>query len=80
MTKTRKNHCMKNTIRYLAAAVAVLVIITGCKNEPAQNSGTTIAVSIFTVYDIVKNISGDRVRTIHVIPAGANPHTYEPLP
>jgi len=39
-----------------------------------------IAVSIYPVFDLMNQIAGDQAETILVIPPGANPHTYEPVP
>lgn len=64
---------MIRTIRKFFSALLLLFLI--------QNSSANIriAVSIFPVYDILHQIAPD-VETILVIPPGANPHTYEPLP
>jgi zinc transport system substrate-binding protein len=52
---------------------------SGPGEKPA--SGTVIvAVSVFPVYDIARNVCGKNAETFFVIPAGADPHTYEPLP
>ncbi len=40
----------------------------------------TVAVSIYPMYDIIKNIAGTNLNVIYIIPAGANPHTFEPTP
>jgi len=40
----------------------------------------TLAVSIFPIYDIAKNVVGDKMNIFFIVPAGANPHTFEPLP
>jgi zinc transport system substrate-binding protein len=48
-----------------------------------RNSGRTektIAVSIYPLYDIVHIIVDTNMQVIYTIPAGANPHTYEPTP
>jgi|GEM_PF-324703 len=39
-----------------------------------------VATSVFPVYDIVRNICGDKLNVLFVVPIGANPHTYEPVP
>lgn len=38
----------------------------------------TVATTIFPLYDIVKNIGGDKVRLLNVIPFGIEAHEYEP--
>lgn len=39
-----------------------------------------IATTIFPIYDITKNITGDGFDVVLILPAGANPHTFEPTP
>jgi ABC-type Zn uptake system ZnuABC Zn-binding protein ZnuA len=39
-----------------------------------------IAATIFPLYDITKNIAGDNIDVILLLPTGANPHTFEPTP
>ncbi|MFH1974094.1 MAG: metal ABC transporter substrate-binding protein [Pseudomonadota bacterium] len=39
-----------------------------------------VAASIFPVADMVRQVGGDYVEVISVIPPGASPHTYEPKP
>jgi ABC-type Zn uptake system ZnuABC Zn-binding protein ZnuA len=54
--------------------------ITSCTHPAESNTGATVVTSIFPVYDIVKNIAGDRTTVVYVVPVGANPHLYEPVP
>ena len=39
-----------------------------------------VATSVFPVYDMVRNIGRDQLNVLYVVPIGANPHTYEPVP
>jgi len=39
-----------------------------------------VATSIFPLYDIIQNIAEERADIFFIIPIGANPHTYEPVP
>jgi zinc transport system substrate-binding protein len=60
--------------------VLLVTAIPGCKKQEESKTGLTCAVSIFPLYDMARNIAGDRAAVIYVIPAGSDPHTYEPLP
>jgi len=46
-------------------------------SETEQKS-LKVAASIFPLYDIVKNIIGDKGEVIQILPAGVSPHTFEP--
>lgn len=43
---------------------------------PAK-SGIKVAATIFPLYDMVRNVAGDRIETILILPPGASPHTFE---
>ena len=47
---------------------------------PCFGEKIPVAASIFPVADMVKQVGGDYVEVISVIPPGASPHTYEPKP
>jgi len=47
---------------------------------PCFGEKLPVAASIFPVADMVKQVGGDYVEVISVIPPGASPHTYEPKP
>jgi zinc transport system substrate-binding protein len=40
----------------------------------------TVAVSILPQADFVEKVGGNKVKTVVIIPPGADPHTYEPSP
>lgn len=72
----------------LAALIAVIVmIISGCSNSSPNPSppGSSaeqvrVAATIFPVADITKQLGGDMVEVITLLPPGASPHTFEPTP
>jgi zinc transport system substrate-binding protein len=58
-----------------------LLTFVSCKLAPVSKSEKLkVVTSIFPIYDITKNITGTRADVFFVIPVGANPHTYEPVP
>lgn len=62
----------------LAAAAALLA---GCSSA-AVGSGDQLNVVVTTeiLKDLVENIGGDRVAVDTIVPAGGDPHSYEPTP
>jgi zinc transport system substrate-binding protein len=64
-----------------AVTLALLLQASGCKKAggPAQGK-IIVAVSVFPMYDIARNICGDRAMVLYAVPAGADPHTFEPKP
>jgi zinc transport system substrate-binding protein len=74
---------MKNKLTYtLFIAIAVCCVsLFSCKKAqaPAADSGKLkVAATIFPLADIARNVGGDKVTVITVMPPGASPHTFEP--
>ena len=70
-------------IAVLAAVALVALSLAACGTGGARENGaaTVKAVSTISVFEeIVRQIGGDRVDASSLLPAGADPHTYEPTP
>ena len=65
-----------------------LLILAGCSGvndrDQAQKEsiGKKIVVytTIFPLYDFTRNVAGDRVEVVNLLPPGADPHHWEPEP
>lgn len=69
----------------LFSLLVFLLIITGCNQDATttnseENTKVVAFVSILPQADFVKQIGGEQVEVEVMIPAGANPATYEPTP
>lgn len=85
---------MKRIEKFLVGilCVGLVIIISGCaKNTTEITSDTTkgsvnqeskikVAATIFPVYDILKNVGGQHIEVVLVLPPGASPHTFDPSP
>lgn len=62
--------------------VLVLGILSGCQRlEPqAPPSVMLVAASILPLADMARQVGGDHVHVITLVPPGASPHTYELTP
>ncbi len=60
--------------------LALIFIFFIPKANHTQSSKLKVATTIFPLYDITKNIAGDNVIVVNVLPAGASPHTFSPKP
>jgi zinc transport system substrate-binding protein len=69
---------MKRTVFLLPLFTALAFSCRG--QHDAVSGNPSIATSVFPIYDIARNIAGAHAGVFYVIPAGANPHSYEPLP
>jgi zinc transport system substrate-binding protein len=68
-----------------SAAVLFLIVLagaasTGAACRRAATSERHVAATVFPLYDLARRVAGDRVEVRLVLPAGADPHGYEPRP
>ena len=58
--------------------------LTACSsntNGKEEGSGKLKVVTTYSIiYDMVKQIGGEKVEIHSLVPIGANPHEYDPLP
>jgi zinc transport system substrate-binding protein len=64
----------------LPLAVAVLPGCKSCGEKGAGSGRTTVAVSIFPIYDLTKRIAGPDADVTLLLPAGRNEHSFDPTP
>ena len=68
----------------LLIMVAVLIMgLAACSNtteKPAQQSGLTIYTSFYPMQFLAAQIAGDKAQVISLVPAGVEPHDWEPKP
>ncbi|WP_028594622.1 metal ABC transporter substrate-binding protein [Paenibacillus assamensis] len=64
-----------------------MVMLAACGNtndktaaEKPDNDKLQVITTYSILYDIVKNVGGDRVEIHSLAPIGSNPHEYDPLP
>ncbi len=68
-------------ITFVCSIVLLLFWHQGCSEGPSTAPGKPkIAASIFPLYDIVRNVTGDEAEVVEILPPGASPHTYELTP
>lgn len=72
---------LKRTLSFLIMILFVLVGLSSC-NVPVNNedSKLSIVTTIFPVYDFIRQIAGDKVKVIMLLPPGVESHSYEPTP
>ena len=71
----------KKMIPILLAIFALSMMVTGCKKDKTnkKNSGKLkVTASFYTMYDFAKKIGGDKVEVVNMVPAGTEPHDWEP--
>ncbi|MDR1179146.1 MAG: metal ABC transporter substrate-binding protein [Spirochaetales bacterium] len=75
---------MKKNFFNLIGILGILFLAAGCsQKENIAQSGEnklTVTTTIFTPYDFVRQIAGDRVNLSMLLPPGAESHSFEPSP
>jgi ABC-type Zn uptake system ZnuABC Zn-binding protein ZnuA len=66
----------------IAVVSLFCVLVAGCGGgEDSSSNGKLNAVTTLSLFaDFVREIGGDRVEVTSLLPAGADPHTWEPSP
>lgn len=78
----------KKVIIGVAVAASAIVIASGIiamssQNQPPANSGTEkvkVIASFFPLYDFARHVGGDNAEVTLMVPAGIEPHDWEPTP
>jgi zinc transport system substrate-binding protein len=82
MNKEKQNERATKTKLCLIFSTAIaLFLCLDCSKPQSPTSGNLkVAATIFPLYDIIKNVVGDKVEVIEILPPGASPHTFDIRP
>ena len=70
----------------LVVLLVVVLVVSACGRSSSPSTGQVgkgtllVAASIPPIADFVREVGGDRVDVLLMVPPGASPHTYEPTP
>jgi manganese/iron transport system substrate-binding protein len=72
----------RRSLLLLVPVIAMAVVASSCSGGvKASSSGKVRVVTSAELFaDFIRNVGGDRVQVTALIPADADPHTYEPVP
>ena len=76
---------MKRLFKFAAVILVIWLALLGSggcqRQKPSRTEGKINVTSvIFPSYDFVRNIAGDRVNLVMLLPPGSESHSYEPSP
>lgn len=77
--KMKKNAMFLVTITIIFALVIGLISAISNRNKNS-NGKIKVITTLFPQYDFAKQVGGDKVDVILLLPPGAESHTYEPTP
>ncbi|MBR4626242.1 MAG: zinc ABC transporter substrate-binding protein [Ruminococcus sp.] len=61
-------------------SLLVTVIFSGCVLAPVEHNGISVVTTSFPPYDFVRAVTGDSADITMLLQAGAEAHSYEPVP
>ena len=75
----------RRPVRMASAVLLVCVsmamtLSVACQSEQQTSGQLEVVATILPVADFVKNVGGERVDVTVMVPPGASPHSYEPVP
>ncbi|MBL8880537.1 MAG: zinc ABC transporter substrate-binding protein [Phycisphaerales bacterium] len=73
------------TISTLVSVGVVVLLAIGCERTPIataaeQNARPLVVCTTTMIADLARQIGGDRIQVVCVMPPGTDPHIYEPRP
>jgi zinc transport system substrate-binding protein len=73
---------MKKLVSIMMVAVLImgLAACSRTTEKPAEQSGLTIYTSFYPMQFLASRIAGDKAQVISLVPAGVEPHDWEPKP
>lgn len=63
--------------------LAISVLVSGCASDGGkleEEAKPLVVATIFPLADLVRQIGGEKIQAVSLLPAGASPHTFEPTP
>lgn len=68
---------MKKAISFLL--LLSMMIICGCGSpKPVDNGKMKVVATVYPVYEVAKQVGGDKISLSMLVPLGAEPHDWEP--
>jgi len=64
----------------LAAALAGALGLAGCGRSKSETETVKVVATIPPLASLAREVGGERVEVAELLPAGASPHTFEPVP
>jgi zinc transport system substrate-binding protein len=72
---------MNSTLRVRRWLLVLPVLVgVGCERAPAPRTTPLVVASFYPLYEFARQVAGDRAEVVSLVPAGVEPHDWEPSP
>jgi zinc transport system substrate-binding protein len=77
-----KNKIILGIVGVVVIAVGIIALsqVKGTKQQDTDAGKIKITTTLFPLYDMAKNIGGDKAHVFLLVPPGMEPHVFEPKP
>jgi zinc transport system substrate-binding protein len=65
---------------WLVLAALAPLLAPGCQQSPEPGTKPVVVASVFPVYEFARQVAGERAEVVSLVPAGVEPHDWEPSP
>ncbi len=67
-------------LRSVALLVLTVVVLSGCRPASVSTRALPVIATFYPLYEFARRVGGERVAVRSLIPAGVEPHDFEPTP
>src|SRR6266536_3470695 len=64
----------------LLLAILALLAAAGCQQASPPDGKPLVVASFYPLYEFARQVAGDRVQMVSLVPTGVEPHDWEPSP
>lgn len=71
----------KKALLVALSVIFPIVFVVGCgRRAERDDEALTVVATIYPLYDLAREVGGEYIQAICLLPPGASPHTYHPTP
>lgn len=68
------------TVRTLLATLIASILLSGCRGGGTEPNGMRVMASFYPLYEIARQVGGERATVENLVPTGTESHEFEPTP
>ena len=77
---SRPPHLTRSARAIGPAALGVVLVLAACNQSPPSAGSPLVVTSFYPLYEFARQVAGTSARVVSLVPAGTEPHDWEPSP